>query len=109
MYAYPRIRLPDKAIAAARTRNQAPDTFYALAMLDATGVVHYPSPTRRSYTSLSLSLTLRCAQCVVPGSGFGQVPGTYHVRATFLPQEDKFDSFVAKLATFHARFMDQYR
>jgi hypothetical protein len=61
------------------------------------------------YLSLSLSLTLRCAQCVVPGSGFGQVPGTYHVRATFLPQEDKFDSFVAKLATFHARFMDQYR
>ena len=39
MYAFPRIRLPAKAIEAAKAKGVAPDAFYALAMLDATGVV----------------------------------------------------------------------
>lgn len=50
MYLFPRIRLPQKAIEAARAVNKAPDAFYALRLLEATGIV------------------------VVPGSGFGQVP-----------------------------------
>ena len=39
MYLFPRIRLSDKAIAAARTAKKEPDTFYCLAMLNETGVV----------------------------------------------------------------------
>lgn len=35
---------------------QAPDFFYAMQLLETTGI------------------------CVVPGSGFGQMPGTYHFR-----------------------------
>lgn len=49
MYLFPRIRLPNKAIEAARSINTAPDAFYARRLLEATGIV------------------------VVPGSGFGQV------------------------------------
>ena len=44
----------------------------------------------------------------MPGSGFGQVEGTYHFRATFLPPEDKFDDFLGNLAKFHASFMKRY-
>ena len=43
MYTFPRIRLPPKAIEAAKAQGVPPDTFYALAMLDATGVVRLRS------------------------------------------------------------------
>lgn len=62
-----------------------PDTFYSLAMLDATGI------------------------CVVPGSGFGQRDGTYHFRTTFLPQESQIEQVTQRLSKFHQEFMDKYR
>ena len=49
MYLFPQIHLPKKAIEAAKAAGKAPDAFYALRLLEATGIV------------------------VVPGSGFGQV------------------------------------
>jgi alanine transaminase len=49
MYLFPQIHLPKKAIEAAKAANKAPDAFYALRLLESTGIV------------------------VVPGSGFGQV------------------------------------
>jgi alanine transaminase len=85
MYLYPRIRLSSKAIAAAEKDNMQPDAFYAMAMLEETGV------------------------CVVPGSGFGQAPGTYHFRSTFLPEEHLFDAFCHGLEKFHASFMNKYK
>jgi aspartate/methionine/tyrosine aminotransferase len=85
MYLFPRIRLPQKAVEAARNLNKEPDVFYALAMLNSTGV------------------------CVVPGSGFGQKSGTYHIRSTFLPTEEHFPEFIAKIKKFHQQFMDYYR
>lgn len=39
--------------------------------------------------------------CVVPGSGFGQAPGTFHFRTTILPPVDKIEAVVGKLAQFH--------
>ncbi len=62
-----------------------PDAFYAQRLLDATGIV------------------------VVPGSGFGQVPGTWHFRTTILPPEDKIPAVVSRLTTFHQKFMDEFR
>jgi alanine transaminase len=56
MYAFPRITLPEKAVAKAKEKCQAPDAFYAFQLLENTGI------------------------CIVPGSGFGQIPGTYHFR-----------------------------
>lgn len=49
MYLFPQIHLPQKAIEAAKAAEKAPDAFYALRLLESTGIV------------------------VVPGSGFGQV------------------------------------
>ncbi|MQM05119.1 hypothetical protein Taro_037927 [Colocasia esculenta] len=84
MYLFPRLHLPQKAIEAAKAVNAAPDAFYARRLLDATGIV------------------------VVPGSGFGQVPGTWHIRCTILPQEDKIPAIVSRLKTFHEAFMAEF-
>ncbi|XP_071710248.1 alanine aminotransferase 2, mitochondrial-like isoform X2 [Rutidosis leptorrhynchoides] len=85
MYLFPRIRLPKKAIKAAEEAKKAADAYYAIRLLNATGVV------------------------VVPGSGFGQVPGTWHFRCTILPQEDKIPAIVSQLTSFHKKFMDEFR
>ncbi|KAF9113050.1 hypothetical protein BGX27_002306 [Mortierella sp. AM989] len=85
MYLFPQIRLSKKAIAAAKEAGKAPDEFYCMAMLEATGV------------------------CVVAGSGFGQVEGTAHFRSTFLPQPELFDDFCGLIKKFHDDFMNKYR
>ncbi|CAH2037195.1 unnamed protein product [Thlaspi arvense] len=85
MYLFPCINLPKKAIAAAEDAKTAPDAFYCKRLLNATGIV------------------------VVPGSGFRQVPGTWHFRCTILPQEDKIPAIVNRLTEFHKSFMDEFR
>merc|ERR1711865_203205 len=84
MYAFPQIMLPKAAIAAAKAAGRKPDAFYAMAVLEATGIV------------------------MVPGSGFGQVDGTWHFRTTFLPPEDEMEGVMQRLGDFHATFMAQY-
>nr|BAX08659.1 alanine aminotransferase [Gentiana triflora] len=85
MYLFPRIQLPKKAIEAAEAVKTVPDAFYARRLLNATGIV------------------------VVPGSGFGQVQGTWHIRCTILPQEEKIPAIVNRLTEFHKGFMDEFR
>lgn len=43
--------------------------------------------------------------CVVPGSGFGQLPGTLHFRTTFLPPKDEIEEFVRELESFHQSYV----
>ena len=82
MYLFPTIKLPEKAQEAAKEKGKNPDEFYCLELLDATGI------------------------CVVPGSGFGQKPGTLHFRTTFLaPGTD----WVGRITRFHKEFLDRYR
>lgn len=82
MYLFPTITIPPKAVAAAKAAGQAPDAFYSLRLLEATGI------------------------CVVPGSGFGQAPGTWHFRTTFLAPGT--EDYVRRLKEFHADFMREY-
>ena len=56
------------------------DSDYCLALLEETGI------------------------CVVPGSGFGQEPGTLHFRTTFLPPEAQIARLVERLGSFHKRY-----
>ncbi|KAA8495774.1 Alanine aminotransferase 2 [Porphyridium purpureum] len=84
MYAFPKIQLPPKAIQVAEKEGMAADAFYCMNLLQETGI------------------------CVVPGSGFLQVPGTFHFRTTILPPEDKMDSVIAKLRDFHMGFCEKY-
>lgn len=84
MYAFPKINLPPKVIEAAKKAGKQPDAFYAFELLESTGI------------------------CIVPGSGFGQQPGTYHFRTTILPQPDKLKSMLEKFAEFHSGFLKRY-
>jgi len=82
MYLFPTIAIPEEAAKAAKEANRSPDEFYCLRLLDATGI------------------------CVVPGSGFGQKPGTLHLRTTFLaPGTD----WVGRWTKFHKEFLEKYR
>jgi aspartate/methionine/tyrosine aminotransferase len=46
--------------------------------------------------------------CVVPGSGFGQEPGTLHFRTTFLPSTEEIEDVVKKLKEFHEQYVRAY-
>lgn len=85
MYLFPTITLSPKAIQAAKKKGQTPDAFYTMELLNATGV------------------------CVVPGSGFGQVEGTWHFRSTFLPPEKDMDEFIEAIKVFHDKFTNTYK
>jgi glutamate--glyoxylate aminotransferase len=85
MYSFPQIRIPPKAIEAAKAAGKAPDVFYCLRLLEATGI------------------------STVPGSGFGQEPGTFHLRTTILPPVEKMKEVVKRYQDFHSKFMDEFR
>lgn len=84
MYAFPRIEFPEKLIQAAQQVGQKPDFFYLMALLEEAGI------------------------CVVPGSGFGQRPGTFHFRTTILPQPDTFEEMMTRFKKFHKSFIGRY-
>ncbi|XP_050461470.1 alanine aminotransferase 1 [Cataglyphis hispanica] len=84
MYVFPRFDMPPKAIEAARAKGQEPDVFYAFKLLESTGI------------------------CLIPGSGFGQKPGTYHFRTTILPQKEKIKTMLEALKQFHIKFLEEY-
>ncbi|KAJ4460333.1 alanine transaminase [Paratrimastix pyriformis] len=85
MYAFPKITIPQRACEEAKRRGQSPDLFYCMSMIDEAGI------------------------CVVPGSGFGQVDGTFHYRTTILPPEDKFDIVMERMTAFHNSFLARYQ
>ncbi|CAJ0593736.1 unnamed protein product [Cylicocyclus nassatus] len=85
MYAFPQILMPPRAVEKARSLNQEPDFFYAMQLLESTGV------------------------CIVPGSGFGQKEGTYHFRTTILPQKEVMKDMLARFTSFHQKFLEEYK
>ena len=64
----------------ARLHNVTNDTHWVTELMRATGVV------------------------VVPGSGFGQRPGTAHFRVVFLPPEAILSAAYDKIKEFHASY-----
>jgi len=84
MYAFPQIKFPEKALAAAAEAGQPADVYYAFQLLEATGI------------------------CIIPGSGFGQQPGTFHFRTTILPQKDMINEMLGRLKEFHMKFLAEH-
>lgn len=84
MYSFPQIRLPAKAIEAAKAAGKVPDVFYCLKLLEATGI------------------------STVPGSGFGQKDGFFHLRTTILPAEEEMPAIMDSFKKFNDGFMEQY-
>jgi aspartate/methionine/tyrosine aminotransferase len=93
MYAFVKFELPrgkDSDLAAmteaARLKYEAArDSEYCLKLLEETGI------------------------CVVPGSGFGQRPGTLHFRTTFLPPKDDIKKLVEKMKKFHTAYVSKLK
>jgi alanine transaminase len=84
MYAFPEVFLPKKFCEEAQAAGKSPDGVYCMKMLEATGVV------------------------TVPGSGFGQRPGTWHYRITILPKEDMLQRVFGNIKTWHETLMKEY-
>jgi alanine transaminase len=66
-------------------------------------------PERFAYDSkrdfdYCLSLLEETGICVVPGSGFGQLPKTLHFRTTFLPPKEDIVKLVEKMKNFHISY-----
>lgn len=85
MYSFPRLFLPPKAVEAAQAQGETPDSFYCFQLLEETGI------------------------CTVPGSGFGEKDGTYHLRMTILPPEDEITSVLGLFKEFHLKFLKKYQ
>jgi aspartate/methionine/tyrosine aminotransferase len=45
---------------------------------------------------------------VVPGKGFGQVEGTQHFRAVFLPQDEVLEKAYRSIGEFYAKYVEIY-
>ena len=83
MYLFPRLTLPRRALEEAARQNMSPDEFYCIALLKRTGI------------------------CTVPGTGFGQRKGTYHLRTTFLaPGTEWIDRWRVFHKEFYAKYSD---
>lgn len=61
-------------------------------------------PPGRTDETYCMTLLEEEGICFVPGSGFGQVPGTAHFRTTILPPTDKIQSVVERLKKFHLSY-----
>jgi hypothetical protein len=118
MYSFPRIHVPDNFIAYCASIGKHPDV----------QVTHTWQPLSLSlslcpclfiYLSLTLCYVGVCVVCAqyclelldetglscVPGSGFKQREGTFHIRTTILPQEAQFADIMARFTSFHKGFM----
>eukprot|EP00931_Biecheleriopsis_adriatica_P040395 TRINITY_DN23158_c0_g1_i1.p1 TRINITY_DN23158_c0_g1~~TRINITY_DN23158_c0_g1_i1.p1 ORF type:complete len:510 (-),score=96.62 TRINITY_DN23158_c0_g1_i1:59-1588(-) len=84
MYAFPKVAIPKKALEEAQRQGRDADELWCLELLEATGVV------------------------TVPGSGFGQEPGTFHFRTTILPPDDMLEDMIVKVGAFQADFLKKY-
>lgn len=93
MYAFVKIELPHDpsvdlhamSVQEQESYNKKRDSDYCMALLEETGI------------------------CVVPGSGFGQLPGTLHFRTTFLPPKNEIQEFIEKLKKFHINYVNRLK
>lgn len=85
MYLFPKLNFSEEKYPslyeAAAAENSPLDEVYCTELLEETGI------------------------CCVPGSGFGQVPGTYHLRTTFLPPGTEW---ISRWGDFHKKFVKKY-
>ena len=84
MYIFPNVTLPPKFIEEAKKMGKQPDFLWAKHILEGAGV------------------------CVVPGSGFGQKPGTYHFRTTFLSDKESLKEATSRMKEVQEKIIKDY-
>lgn len=93
MYAYVKFELPhkkgvdpSKMSEEERLKYEAQrDNAYCMSLLEETGI------------------------CVVPGSGFGQMPGTLHFRTTILPPRNEMEDLIRLIKEFHVNYVKKLK
>jgi alanine transaminase len=83
-YALASLDLPPSFVATAKAEGKEPDAEWCMQLLEETGLA------------------------TLPGSGFGQVPGTYHFRTTILPSEELMEEMVKRIAVFQKKFLAKH-
>ncbi|KAK1365723.1 Alanine transaminase [Heracleum sosnowskyi] len=68
----------------------------------------YSFPQTRLPPKACLKLLEATGICTVPGSGFGQKDGVFHLRTTILPAEEDMHAIMASFKKFNDQFMEQY-
>lgn len=61
-------------------------------------------PKGKTDEEYCMALLEETGVCVVPGSGFGQKPGTAHFRTTILPPTVQLERVIDSIAAFHAHW-----
>ena len=61
-------------------------------------------PSGRTDFEYCMAMLEQTGICVVPGTGFGQIPGTAHFRTTILPPTAKMEEVIRRIADFHAAY-----
>ena len=89
MYAFPNIVIPEEVIenvckAYPIYKGKSIDYIYCMELLENYGI------------------------CVIPGSGFGQKNGSYHLRTTILPPKEQIQEVAKSLEEFHRVFIETY-
>jgi aspartate/methionine/tyrosine aminotransferase len=81
MYGFPNIKFPEKVLNEAKEKKLLPDVYYCLQLVENTGIV------------------------AVPGSGFEQEKGTWHIRLTNLvsPKEELLRT-IDRIEEFNKKF-----
>lgn len=85
MYSFPKLDLPEKFVKECLADGKQPDAVYCYQLLEEKGL------------------------CVVPGSGFGQKPGTWHFRMTILPPFEEIKAVLDSFRDFHTKFLQKYK
>jgi aspartate/methionine/tyrosine aminotransferase len=93
MYAYVKFELPHKKGLDPKAMSEEErlkyeakrDSEYCMSLLEETGI------------------------CVVPGSGFGQMPGTLHFRTTILPPRNEIEALVRLIKDFHLNYVKRLK
>ena len=108
MYAFPRIELPEKAIEKAKSLNQHPDFFYAISLLETTGICIVPGKIS-NHQRWMMKWLITNFLFTWTGSGFGQLPGTYHFRTTILPPQEQMQDMMTRFTKFHTDFIEEFK
>ncbi len=61
-------------------------------------------PAGKTDAEYCMAMLEQAGICVVPGSGFGQIPGTAHFRTTILPPTHKMAEVIERIAKFHKEY-----
>lgn len=118
VFVFPSVRLPKKAVAAAEASNTQPDAFYALRLLETTGIVVVPGSVFGQVSAFTEPKFSRrvlflfwCSDTMLLCYVLLEMHGTWHFRCTVLPHEEKktMTVIISSFVAFHRAFMEEFR